>query len=51
MKVPEEIRIGTAKPIMRVASLSGLGSRAGVRVASNKPSECSNATNSLEKTP
>lgn len=36
---PEEITIGTANPISRVASLSGLGNRAGVRVASRKPSE------------
>jgi len=39
IKMPAEIKIGTARPISNVASLSGFGKRAGLRVASSKPSK------------
>ena len=38
MKTPADINIGTANPISKVASLSGLGNRTGLRVASSRPS-------------
>lgn len=38
MNTPAETTIGTDKPNRRVASLRGFGNRAGVKVASRKPS-------------
>lgn len=37
--MPAEIKTGMANPRSKVASLSGFGNLAGVRVASKKPSE------------
>lgn len=48
IKMPAEIKIGTAKPISSVASLSGFGKRVGLRVASSKPSGWSSIQAQLE---